>query len=95
MGLIKYIKTAEKERIIFHAKDKSLSEITLLPYAVTFGIIEPLIDFDTEPRIIDESEYKKHFIDSILSTITFILTLITVIAMLSGIIIAFIDRVLS
>lgn len=58
LGLIKYIKTAEKERIIFHAKDKSLSEITLLPYAVTFGIIEPLIDFDTEPRIIDKSEYK-------------------------------------
>lgn len=58
LGLIKYIRTAEKERIIFHTKDKSLSEITLLPYAVTFGIIEPLIDFDTEPRIIDKSEYK-------------------------------------
>lgn len=58
LGLIKYIRTAEKERIIFHTKDKSLSEITLLPYAVTFGIIQPIIDFDTEPRIIDKSEYK-------------------------------------
>jgi len=58
LGLIKYIDTAEKERIIFHAKEKSLSEITLLPYAVTFGIIEPLLDFDTEPRIIDKSEYR-------------------------------------
>lgn len=58
LGLIKYIKTAEKERIIFHTKEKSLSEIKLLPYAVTFGIIEPLIDFDTEPHIIDKSEYK-------------------------------------
>lgn len=58
LGLISYIYTAEKERIIFHAKDKSLSELTLLPYAVTFGIIKPLIDFDTEPRIIDKSEYE-------------------------------------
>jgi hypothetical protein len=58
LGLIKYIDTAEKERLIFHAKDKSLSEIDLLPYAVTFGIIKPLIDFDTEPRIIDKSEYR-------------------------------------
>ena len=58
LGLIKYIKTAEKERIIFHTEEKSLSEIELLPYAVTFGIIEPLLDFDTEPRIIDESKYK-------------------------------------
>lgn len=58
LGLIKYIDTAEKERIIFHAKEKSLSEITLLPYAVTFGIIKPLLDFDTEPRIIDKAEYR-------------------------------------
>jgi hypothetical protein len=58
LGLIKYIDTAEKERIIFHAKEKSLSEITLLPYAVTFGIIKPLIDFDTEPRIIDKAKYR-------------------------------------
>lgn len=96
LGLIKYIRTAEKERIIFHTKDKSLSEITLLPYAVTFGIIQPIIDFDTEPRIIDESKYKKHIIDSILSTSTiiFVVTLIIAIAIISSIIISFITRFL-
>lgn len=57
LGLITYIKTAEKDRILFHAKDKSLSELTLLPYAVAFGVIEPLIDLDTEPRVVHKSEY--------------------------------------
>jgi hypothetical protein len=58
LGLITYIKTAEKDRILFHAKDKSLSELTLLPYAVGFGIIEPLINFDTEPSVVDDFEYR-------------------------------------
>jgi len=73
LGLIKYIDTAEKERIIFHAKEKSLSEITLLPYAVTFGIIKPLLDFDTEPRIIDKSEYRNP--DIMNTNVTIILVL--------------------